>query len=232
MDKAKEKRAALANTKKNMRHAFKTLFSELHIPGEVSKKVSIKMRIEATLDSGAKIVFACVEVSGGYPTGTYGLYWILSVTHGPILEIMKAVNLADTPVGDDSYVFSTTSMGLTTPSHHEVSADADFAAIALTISTDMQQYAFPIIEGFDSKPNQLLSHILTPRSGTKSPQIGAGAYRNPFTMCIILMHLAKRTDRLEEIIKAASTLQGFYDFKNKDEAQAKIIDPIAKYFMN
>jgi hypothetical protein len=118
-------------------------------------------------------------------------------------------------------IFACTSHNLPSVSKFEVGPKADFDAVAAAICKDIREQAFPIIEGFDSEPDRGLDYILKRR---------VGVFRNPFTTCVILMHLASRTDRLGEIIDVASTVQGFYDFKGTADARAKIVVPLTKWF--
>ncbi len=211
----------LANTKKQMGQALKNQFSELEVPGELSKKVSTKMRLEAKLTSGADLAIACAEVKGSRPPGTYGLYWLFALSGGIIYDTMEACGLSAHPTFTTPLIFSCTSHNLRSASHFEVSPSIDFHAIAAAICKDVREQAFPIIEGFDSVPNRALDYVLSR---------GPGVVRNPFTTCVILMHLAGRTDRLDEIIKVASTAQGFYDFKGAAESLAMIVEPLANWF--
>jgi len=211
----------LAETKKKMAQAIKSHFQELKVPGEVSKKVSTKMRLEAKLKSGADLAIGCAEVKGGRLPGFYGLYWMFSMTGGPIHDIMTATALDADPHSARPYVITCTSHNLSSASHFEVGPNTDFDGVAAAICKDIREQAFPIISGFESEPNRALDYIL---SGIPF------AVRNPFTTSIILMHLAKRTDRLDEIINVASAREGFYDFKGKTEARANIIEPLAKWF--
>jgi len=211
----------MTDTKKRMGNAFKAHFCKMVVPGEVSKKVSTKMQLDARLDSGADVVLACPEVRAGRPPGAYGLYWQFSISGGPILAAMEATGLAASASFHGPVVFALTSHNLPCGSHHEVFPGVDFDAVAAAIGRDMREYAFPLIEAFNSGFDQALDYIL---------KRGPGGIRNPFTTCVILMHLARRPDRLEEIVHAASTKQGFYDFRGPAEADVRIVQPLARWF--
>lgn len=211
----------LAETKKKMGHAIKAHFSELVIPCQVSKKVSTKMRLEAKLKSGARLVIACSEVRGGRLPGAYGMYWLFSLAGGFIYDAMDACGLSAAPNFSTPLIFRCTSHNLPSASHFEVSPAADMEMVAAEICRDVQEQALPLIEGFESVPERVLDHIL---------ERGPGLFRNPFTMCVIMMTLARRKDRLDEIIQVASTARGFHDFKGPAEAQANVVEPLAKWF--
>lgn len=211
----------LTATKKQMGQAVKSQFQALKVPGEVSKKVSApQMRLEAKLKSGADVAIGCAEVTRGRPKGHFGLYWMLSMTGGPIQETREATGLDKDPNAARPYVLTTTSHNLPGPSHFEVGPTSDFDAVATTICDDIREQAFPIIEGLELKPERGLDFVL------QTP----GAVSLPFTTAVILMHLSRQTNRLDEIIKVASTKQGFYDFKGADDARARIVQPVAKWF--
>jgi hypothetical protein len=211
----------LTDTKKKIGHAIKAGFSTLEVPGELSRKVSTQLRLEAKLKSGTDLVIACSEVKAGRPPGSFALYWLFSLSGGFIYNTMQACGLSAHPNIQTPLIFSCTSHNLTSSSHFEVSPTADFDAVAAAICQDIHVQALPIIEGFETAPERMLDYIL---------KRGPGVVRNPFTQCAILMHMANRIDLLDEIIKVASTSQGFYDFKDPAEARAAIIEPIAKWF--
>jgi hypothetical protein len=213
----------LADTKKKMGQAIKTHLTELKIPSEQSRKISSKMRLEVKLKSGADLTISCVEVKGGRMPGSYGLYWLIALSGGVIYDVMKACDLAAHPTITSPLIFSCTSHNLPSASHFEVTPSVDFEVVAAAICRDIREQSLPIIEGFDSEPNRGLDYIL---------KRGPGIIRNPFTTCVVLMHLAKRTDRLDEIINVASTAKGFYDFKGATEAETNIIEPLNKWFIS
>jgi hypothetical protein len=211
----------LAETEKKVGKAIKACFSALAVPGELSKKVSSKMRLEAKLRSGADLFIACAKVKRGRPPGAFALYWLFALSGGFIYDTMKACGLSAHPNIQTPLIFSCTSHNLTSASHFDVAPAADLDMVAAAICKDVREQAVPLIEGFETAPERVLDYILGR---------GPGVVRNPFTMCLILMHLAHRTDRLEEIIQVASIAQGFYDFKGPAEARAGIVEPLARWF--
>ncbi|MEJ8845040.1 hypothetical protein [Variovorax rhizosphaerae] len=212
----------LAETKKKMGQAIKSHFSSLTLPGGVSAKVSTKMLLEAKLESGADLLIACADFKGGRAPGYYGLYWIFSIGGGVIFDAMAACGLSEHPGFQPPIIFTCTSHYLGESAHFEVGPNADVDAIASAICQSIRTHAVPIIEAFDSRPNDALDYVLAGRPGS---------VRNPFTTCIILMHLGNRRDRLEEIIKVASTAtKGFHDFKGAADPIAQIVEPLAKWF--
>lgn len=212
---------SLAATKKAMGNALKTQLSKLTLPGEVSKKVSVKMRLQAQLDSGCEATLACAEVSGGRPTGHYGLYWLVSLREGPIHKVMVETGLDKAKNFHGDILFSATSQNISAPSHYEVGPDADFSAIAAAICGAMERDAVPIITAFNSDPGAAVDYLI---------EKGPGRTRNPFTACVILLHLAKRTDRIDELIAAASSRPGFYDFVDSPNPVKSIVEPVARWF--
>lgn len=212
----------LAATKKKMAQAIKSRFQALTVPGERSKKITAsQMRLEARLKSGADLVLGCADVKAGRPPGSFGLYWMVSLTGGPVQEIMEAAGLGADPRSARPYVFTSTSHNFPSASHFEVSPTADFDAIASAIVEDMREQAFPVIEGFESEYGRALDYVLERRPG---------AVRKPFTTCVILMHLSGQPSRLNEIIKVAGSAQGFYDFNGDADARATIVEPLAQWF--
>lgn len=213
--------STLAETKKAMGNALKKSLDALPIPQLKSKKVSTKMRLEGVHESGCEITLACAEVVGGRPAGHYGLYWLLSLKGGPIYQAMVDTGLdaANGHFGDVFY--SVTSHNLLKPSHHEVGPDTDVAAVAAAISEQMERIALPIARGFTSDPNAGVDFLLG------QP---VGSIRNPFTIAVILLHLARRTDRLPELLAAAPNKPAFLDFAARPDPERDIVEPIARHF--
>ena len=213
--------STLAETKKAMGNALKKSLDALPIPQLKSKKVSTKMRLEGVHESGCEITLACAEVVGGRPAGHYGLYWLLSLKGGPIYQAMVDTGLdaANGHFGDVFY--SVTSHNLLKPSHHEVGPDTDVAAVAAAISEQRERIALPIARGFTSDPNAGVDFLLG------QP---VGSIRNPFTIAVILLHLARRTDRLPELLAAAPNKPAFLDFAARPDPERDIVEPIARHF--
>ena len=213
--------STLADTKKAMGNALKKGLDKLPIGTLKSKKVSTKMRLEGVLDSGCEITLACAEVTGGRPTGHFGLYWLLSLKNGPIYQAMVDTGL-DAAKGHSGDVFySVTSHNLLEASHHEVGPDTDTDAVAADIARQMEDLALPIARGFTSDPNAGVDFLLG------KP---AGRVRNPFTIAVILLHLAGRTDRLPELLAAAPSRPAFLDFAASANPQRDIVEPIVRWF--
>lgn len=213
--------STIADTKKAMGHALKKCLDKLPIPQLQSKKVSTKMRLEGVFESGCEITLACAEVTGGRPTGHFGLYWLLSLKNGPIYQVMVDTGL-DAAKGHSGDVFySVTSHNLLTASHYEVGPDADTDALAAAIARQMEDIALPIARGFTSDPNAGVDFLLG------EP---VGRVRNPFTIAVILLHLAGRTERLPELLAAAPSKPVFLDFAASGDPQRDIVEPIARWF--
>lgn len=213
---------SLARTKQAMRRALAVRFQSLAVPDEAAKRVEAqRMRVVASLRSGATAILGCAEVKRGLPPGRYALYWVATMSGGEIPAIMAATGLDASPAGAPPHLFTTTSHNLSDPSHFAVGPDSDFAAVAAAIGDDLVRHAFPLIAGFASTPAMALDLILR---GCRM------AVRNPFTTCIILMHQAGQTERLDEIIRTAASRQGFYDFPGEAQARARIALPLSIWF--
>jgi hypothetical protein len=213
--------STLAETKKALGNALKKRLDALPIPHLQSKKVSTKMRLEGVHESGCEITLACASVVGGRPPGHHGLYWLLSLKRGPIYQAMVDTGL-DAAKGHFGDVFySVTSHNLLESSHHEVGPDTDVTAVAAAIREQMDRIALPIARGFTSDPNAGVDFLLS------QP---VGSIRNPFTIAVILLHLARRTDRMPEVLAAARSKPAFLDFAARSDPQRDIVEPIARYF--
>jgi hypothetical protein len=213
--------STLAETKKAMGNALKKSLEALPIPQLKSRKASTKMRLECVHESGCEITLACAEVVGGRPAGHFGLYWLLSLKGGPIYQAMVDTGL-DAAKGHSGDVFySVTSHNLLKPSHHEIGPDTDVAAAAAAICEQMERIALPIARGFTSDPNAGVDFLLG------EP---VGRIRNPFTIAVILLHMAKRTDRLPELLASAPGKPVFLDFAASANPTQDIVEPIGRWF--
>ncbi len=211
----------LSEARRTMGRAIKAQFSELEIPGVVSRKVSTKMRLEARLKSGADLFIACSPVGRGHVPGAYGLYWLFSLTGGFVYDVMDSLGLSAAPNFSTPLIFSCTSHNLPSASHFDVSSAVDVDSVAATMCRDVREHALPLIAGYESEPEHVLDYIL---------RRGPGVVRNPFTQCVILMNRARRIDRLNEIIEVASAARHFYDFRGSADARRTIVEPVANWF--
>jgi hypothetical protein len=57
-----------------------------------------------------------------------------------------------------------------------------------------------------------------------------GRIRNPFTIAVILLHMAKRTDRLPELLASAPGKPAFLDFAASANPTQDIVEPIGRWF--
>lgn len=212
----------LIETKKKMGNLLKTYLSKLILPGEISKKVSTKMRLEANLELGCKAIIACAEVKGGRPPGNYGLYWLLSLSNGPIYEVMQATNSDQSQSFSGNIIFRGTSHNLKSgASHYEITSETDLEATVSIICSDIKKICFPIVQSFNLDFLDAIEFV---------KNNGTGYVRNPFTACIILLGLSKSLNRIDEIISIAKDNPSFYDFHASPNYKAHIIDPIVQWF--
>lgn len=224
----------LADLKKRTGEALKRRLLALSIADLAPPRASTRMRLEGRyatgLAAGCELTLACASVVGGRRPGSFGLYWLLSLAGGPILEAMTATGLHTAPSFAGDAFFAVTSHNLATPSHHEVGPDTDVDAVALDICDELQRLALPIAAAFTSAPEAGFDYILAGRPGR---------LRNPFTLAAILLHLADRTDRLPELLAAAPRRPPFHDLPDAgaasaasaaSEATRTILEPLARWF--
>ncbi|HEY4057218.1 MAG TPA: hypothetical protein VGM39_11450 [Kofleriaceae bacterium] len=209
--------SATDHSKKRLGASLKFALSQMTLPEEATKKVTSKMRLEATLRTGASVSLACADVSTGRPYGCYGLYWVLSIKGGPTEDAMIKAGLHASKSWSSPGLLSVTSHSLETPSHFEVTPTTDPDAMAVDIVASMKRRALPLIAAFEELPEQGADLLLT---GLPLK------VRNPFTTCLILLLRAQRRDRFAEVLAAAPTVPTFYDFAACPDPQALIVQPL------
>ncbi|CAN5789574.1 hypothetical protein BH11MYX2_BH11MYX2_02350 [soil metagenome] len=207
--------------KKRVGASLKSALSSLTLPDEISKKVTSKMRLEATLRSGAIVTLACADIASGRPYGSYGLYWVLSIKGGPTEDVMTKAGLAAAKSWSGPGFLSVTSHSLERPSHFEVTPTTDTDQLAVAIATSMERRALPLIAAFEEQP-ELGADLLLTGLPLK--------VRNPFTTCVILLMRAKREDRIAEILAAAPGNPAFYDFAACPDPETQIVEPLRAAF--
>lgn len=214
----------LDETKKSMGLAFKNMATKLSLPGEISKKVSTKMRMEAKLEDGANVIIACAEIKSSRVPGNYGLYWLFSLSDGPIYNCMQNLNLHVSQSFSGNVILRGTSHNLNSgESHYEINSCVNFDEISSSICNDIERFCFPILEEFTHHYSGGVDFI---RNG------GAGFVRNPFVTSVILLGLIKDLDRIGEIIDAAKNDHRYYDFHAAKDYEKEIIEPIQHWFLN
>jgi hypothetical protein len=213
----------LSETKKKMGAALKHQLGKLVLPDEKTKKVISKQNLEVTLNSGCKAYIGCAEVKAGRAPGSYAIYWLLSLSEGPIFEAMMATGLDKSNSFSGTVFFVGTSHNLSGQSHYEVSPYIDFEDTAQAVCKAVTEIALPIVKAFGSDHNAAVDFVLG----------GGQRYvRNPFTICIILLNMCNRLDRIDEVVAKAGEVEGFYDYKSVSDPKTSIIDPINKWFTN
>lgn len=213
--------SATEHSKKRLGASLKFAMSQMALPEEAMKKVTSKMRLEATLTTGANVSLACADVSSGRPYGCYGLYWILSIKGGPTEEMMQKAGLHTAKGWSSPGVMAVTSHNLEKPSHFEVTPTADPDEMAVDIVASMKRRALPMIAAFEEMPEQGADLLLT---GLPL------RVRNPFTTCVILLLRANRRDRIAEVVKAAPDMPRFYDFAESADPEKLIVQPLLAAF--
>lgn len=209
-----------SETRKRMGRAFKARMGGLAVPGQVSAKVSTSLRLEATLKSGCTVTLACASVTGGHPVGHYGLYWLLSLSNGPVLAAMTAIGLHARQGWHGPVFFRGTSHNLADHPHHEVGPHTDADATAAAIYEAFTTVAFPLIKAFEFDHDAAVDFIL---------DRGKGHVRNPFTASAILLTMAGRLDRLDELVARTTDVVGFYDARTAADARTSIVGPVTDW---
>ncbi len=212
--------SGIVNRQNRLGQAIKAHFSALPVPGAISKKVSTKMVLKAELRSGASLTIGCAKVKEGRAPGHFALYWMVSMTGGPIFEIMSATHLT-TPRFARPFVFTSTSHDFPSRAHFEIGPDGDADAVAQAITFEVRKRALPLVEAFESVPARALDCVL---------KDAAGAVYNPFATSLILMHFAGQTERLREITEVAAAAKTFYDYADARDPQADIVEPLKRWF--
>jgi len=210
----------LAETKKAIGNAMKKRLDTLPILHLASKKVSTKMRFEGVHESGTEIMFGCADVVGGRPPGHYGLYWLLSLSRGPIYQAMVDTGLDACKSYFGDVFFAVTSHNFIKPSHHEIGPDTDPDLLAASVCDQIERIGLPLATAFTVDYNAGIDLVLADHPGRA---------RNPFTTAVILSHLAKRTDRIDELVAVAPSKPFFYDFAACADPAKLIIAPIAEW---
>ena len=201
---------------------FKNQLENFEIKGVKIKKIDSKMRMTLSLDSGGEAVIAVTHVNGGRPKGTIGLYWIVSIKGGKIFDIMCATKLHASSSYSNDVIFATTSHNFKKPTHFEVSGTSNFEEIAFQIINSIKENAIFIVEAYAGNWEMAFEYLIK----SNFPHMAI----NPFTTCMILIHLANRKDRLDELVQIASSKPGFHDFANCQNPQMEIIEPIERWF--
>ncbi|HEY4183276.1 MAG TPA: hypothetical protein VGM90_40915 [Kofleriaceae bacterium] len=213
--------SAADHSKQRIGASLKFALSQMTLPEEATKKVTSKMRLEATLRTGASVSLACTDVSSGRPYGCYGLYWVLSLKGGPTEDAMIKAGLHAATSWSGPGLLSVTSHQMEKPSHVEVTPKSDPDGIAVDIVASMKRRALPLIAAFEQEPEQGADLLLT---GLPLK------VRNPFTTTLLLLLRAQRRDRFADVLAAAPNVPTFYDFAACANPEELIVKPLLALF--
>ncbi|MCA9157303.1 MAG: hypothetical protein KDA72_03195 [Planctomycetales bacterium] len=208
--------------KKALGKLLKLELASLVLPGELKKKTSTKMNLEATLTGDWSVFIGCADVKGSREKQAFGLYWLLSLSDGPVLKIMESLALDKAPGFSGNVIFRATSHNLQPErSHYEANSKSDLESIAEIIRSDLERTCLPIISAFCVDHRKAVDFIL---------DSGASYVRNPFTAAVILLGLANDFNAVDEVVSAAGTSERFYDFHRVANPNSEIVQPILNWF--
>ena len=210
----------LKDRKKDLGMKFKQEMRRLDFTS--AKKIKIlKSGVELSFDDGTNADMAYATVKRNYPKGEFGLYSLVSISNGPVYQIMCQTHLDKGSSFSGEGILAGTSHNLIDEGHYPVTSDVKIEDVARRVVCDMEKVYVPIITAFTVGYKSAIDFLIHHQ----------GRFvRNPFCMGVILMGLAGSFERLDELVKLAEKHSSYYDFHAAENYRVQIIDPILSWF--
>jgi hypothetical protein len=187
-----------------------------------AEATTTKDRVNISYPDGTRALLYVNSVKGGFGKGEFGLYIGLTISDGPIYQILKKTRLEGGSSFPKDMIFRTTSHSFKgARGLYAFRTATDVESTVTKMIRDVRKVYVPIIEQFTSRYEEAVSFIVD-HNGEH--------VRKPFAMCVILLGLGNALSRLDSLIVKVKTVPRFLDFHRSKDYEHLIVERIRKWF--
>jgi hypothetical protein len=187
-----------------------------------SELQATKDKVNMVFADGTRVLLYLNSVKGGFGKGEFGIYIGLMMHNGLIYRILKDARLEGGSSFPKDMILRATSHSFKTGRGlYSFRTGSDLETTVKKMVQDVHRIFIPIIEQFTTKYEEGVNFIL---------EHNGQHVRKPFAMCVVLIGLANRLDRVDEVVSRAKQAAGFWDFHRAKDCGKSAVLRVSAWF--